>query len=138
MNLQNVMSKDVITLERDDSIERAAELMKKHNIGSIPVCHNEEVIGIITDRDIALRSVAEKQNNNLKVSDIMSSNPVCGSKDMDIHEASRLMSERQIRRLPVTENDKIIGIVALGDIAIEPKHEDEAGCALSGISQQNS
>ncbi|WP_251862119.1 CBS domain-containing protein [Clostridium sp. Marseille-Q2269] len=137
MKVMDVMTKNVATVGRDESIKKAAELMSQYNVGSIPVCENDKVVGVITDRDIALRSVAKGLDNNIKVSDVMTSNPVMASKDMDIHDAARIMSERQIRRLPVEDNENVVGIVSLGDIAIEPNHEDEAQKALSGISEQN-
>ncbi|WP_050608277.1 CBS domain-containing protein [Clostridium niameyense] len=138
MNIDEVMSKDVATLNREDTVQNAAELMSKYNVGSVPVCNGEKVIGIITDRDIALRAVATGKNSaNLKVSDIMTSNPVVANTDMDIQDAARIMSERQIRRLPVEDNGKISGIVALGDIAVDPNCSHEAQEALSDISEQN-
>lgn len=137
MKVMDVMTRNVATVNRNDSVEKAAELMSEHNVGSIPICDNNKVVGVITDRDIALRSVAKGSDNNIKVGDIMTSNPVVANKEMDIHDAARIMSERQIRRLPVEDNQNIVGIVSLGDIAIEPKHENEAQKALSSISEQN-
>ncbi len=137
MKVMDVMTQNVATVNRNDSVEKAAGLMSEHNVGSIPICENNKVVGVITDRDIALRAVANGSDNNIKVGDIMTSNPVVANKDMDIHDAARIMSERQIRRLPVEDNENIVGIVSLGDIAIEPKHENEAQKALSGISEQN-
>lgn len=139
MKVKDIMTKDVVTLNAEDSAEQAAQLMKQHNVGSIPVCEGENVIGIITDRDIALRSVAQGENGkNQKVRDIMSSNPVIASPDMDVHDAARIMSERQIRRLPVVENNNLVGIIALGDLAVESKLSDDAENALSNISEPSS
>lgn len=135
MEIKNIMTKTVATINSEDTVQRAAQMMKEHNVGSVPVCREENVVGIITDRDIALRSVAQAQNmNQQKVKDIMSSNPVIGSPSMDVHKAANLMSERQIRRLPIVENNKLAGIVSLGDLAVEPKFSNEAGDALSNIS----
>lgn len=135
MEIKNIMTKNVATINPEDTVERAAQMMKEHNVGSIPVCRGEEVVGIITDRDVALRSAAEGQNvHQQKVKDIMTSNPVIGTPEMDVHEAARIMSERQIRRLPVVENNKVVGIVALGDLAVEPNFSNEAESALSNIS----
>ncbi|QGU96062.1 CBS domain-containing protein [Clostridium bovifaecis] len=135
MEIKNIMTKTVATINAEDTVERAAQMMKEHNVGSVPVCRGENVVGIITDRDIALRSAAEGQNvHQQKVKDIMTSNPVTGAPTMDVHEAARLMSERQIRRLPIVENNKVVGIVALGDLAVEPKFANEAESALSNIS----
>lgn len=136
MKLKEIMTKDVATLHADDTVLEAAHLMKQYNIGSVPVCNGEEVIGIITDRDIAVRSVAEGENfKNQKVRDIMTSNPVMVNQEMDIHDAARIMSERQIRRLPVVDKKNIVGIVSLGDIAVENNLQDNAGEALSNISE---
>lgn len=135
MKISDVMTKTVASLNAEDTIKRAAELMKEHNIGSIPVCRDEKVVGIITDRDIAVRTVADGKNSlEQKVKDVMSSNPVVGKPEMDIHDAARIMSERQIRRLPIVENNNLVGIVALGDLAVENILVDDAGRALSEIS----
>ena len=136
MQVREIMTKDVATLNAKDSVERAAQLMKQYNVGAIPVCSEEKVIGIITDRDIALRSVAQGENGrNQTVREIMSSNPVVINSQTDIHDAARIMSERQIRRLPVVENNSIVGIVSLGDIAVESNLQDDAETALSNISE---
>ena len=130
------MSTDVACLERDDSIERAAQLMGEYDIGSVPVCDNDRVIGIVTDRDIALRSVALGQDTTQqRVGDIMSGDLAYGSPDMDVHDAARIMSERQIRRLPIVKDGTLVGIVALGDISVEPALQDNAEWALKNISQ---
>jgi CBS domain-containing protein len=136
MKVKEMMTKDVATLNSMDSVERAAQLMKQYNVGAIPVCDEEKVIGIVTDRDIALRSVAQGENGrNQTVRDIMSSNPVVINSETEIHDAARIMSERQIRRLPVIENNNIVGIVSLGDIAVENHLSDDAEKALSNISE---
>lgn len=129
------MSHDIVSLNSDDSIERAAQLMKQHDIGSIPVCSNNQVVGIVTDRDIALRNVASGQDTQQKVGDVMSSNPVVGRPDMNVQDAARLMSEKQIRRLPIVENNSIIGMVSLGDISLEPSQQKNAENALKNISK---
>jgi len=136
MKIKEIMSKDVACLNPEDSIEKAAQLMKQYNVGSIPVCSNNTVTGIVTDRDIALRSVASGQESGKrKVSDIMTSNPIVGNPEMDVHDASKIMSEEQIRRLPIVENNTLVGIVSLGDISLEPILSDNAQDALKNISQ---
>lgn len=135
MKISEIMTKDVISLSVDDTVEHAAELMKEHNIGSIPVNTEEKVVGIVTDRDIILRCVAEGKDIKMqKVRDIMTSNPVVGEENIDVNDAARIMSERQIRRLPIVSNDQLVGMVSLGDLAVEPKIQVEAGEALSEIS----
>ncbi|OFI05084.1 hypoxic response protein 1 [Clostridium acetireducens DSM 10703] len=136
MNVKDIMTSNVVTLKAEDSIEKAAQCMKRYDIGSVPVCSENKVVGIVTDRDIALRSVSQGKNvKNQTVREIMSSNPVVVQSNTDINKASSLMSERQIRRLPVVEGNNIVGMVSLGDIAVQPKLQNEAGDALSDISE---
>ncbi len=138
MKVRDIMSKDIASVSSDDSIERAAQLMKQYDVGSIPVCSQDKVIGIVTDRDIALRTVASGQDTKQqKVSDIMTSDPAVGDPEMNVKDAAKIMSERQIRRLPIVENNSLVGIVALGDISLEPAHQDSAEEALKDISQPN-
>jgi CBS domain-containing protein len=136
LKVREIMSKDVASLRSDDSIERAAQLMKQYNCGSIPVCTQDKLIGIVTDRDIAVRSVASGNDvSEQRVQDIMTDNVVFGSPEMEVVDAARLMSDRQIRRLPIVENNSLIGIVALGDISLEPNYQDSAEDALKNISE---
>lgn len=135
MKVSEIMTKDVISLSVDDTAQHAAELMKAHNIGSIPVNTKDKVIGIVTDRDIILRCVAEGKDVKIqKVRDIMTSNPVLGDQNMNVNDAARIMSERQIRRIPITTKDQLVGMVSLGDVALEPNLHEEASDALSDIS----
>lgn len=139
MELRNIMSTNVEYVSRDTSIDEAARIMKRFNIGSIPVCEGDTLVGILTDRDIVLRSVAEGDDTSkITCGDIMSSNPVVGDTSMDVHEASKIMSDNQIRRLPVVDNGKLVGMVSLGDIAVEPNFVNEAGDALNDISKPSS
>lgn len=138
LKVKDIMSTDIACLSSDDSIESAAQMMKQHDVGSIPVCNQDKVIGIVTDRDITLRSVAAGQNPGQKVSDIMTSNLVVGDPEMNVQDAAKLMSDMQIRRLPIVENDSLIGIVALGDISLEPTLQNNAEETLKNISQPHS
>eukprot|EP00828_Plagiopyla_frontata_P016825 TRINITY_DN2200_c0_g1_i1.p1 TRINITY_DN2200_c0_g1~~TRINITY_DN2200_c0_g1_i1.p1 ORF type:complete len:183 (+),score=18.74 TRINITY_DN2200_c0_g1_i1:99-647(+) len=136
MIVKNIMSKDVVSLNSDDSVERAAQIMNQYNVGSVPVCNNQKLVGIVTDRDITLRSVATSGNiSNKKIGDVMTPNPVTATADMDIHDAARIMSQKQIRRLPIVENNNLVGIVSLGDISVEPSLQDNAEEALKNISK---
>ena len=136
MKIKEFMTKNVATLNENDTVEQAAHLMKEYNIGSIPVCKGEKVIGIITDRDIALRSVAEGGNyKSQNVRTIMTSNPVLGYPEMEAQDATRVMSERQIRRLPIVDNNNLVGIISLGDIAVETKLRDNVESTLESISE---
>lgn len=139
MKAKEIMSKDVACVQADETVEQAAKLMKQHCCGSIPVCRSGKVEGIVTDRDIALRCIAEgKDAKSEKVGGIMTASPATGSPEMDVNDAARLMSEKQIRRLPIIENNSIVGILALGDISTEPNQQESAGSALNSISQPSS
>lgn len=135
MKIRDIMSKDIATLMSDDTIERAARLMKQYDVGSIPVCTDDKIIGIITDRDIAVRSVAPGQVSSQRVGDVMSTNLVVGNPDMDVQDAASIMSDRQVRRLPIVENNSLVGIVSLGDISLEPTAQNSAEDALKNISE---
>ncbi|RBP46637.1 CBS domain-containing protein [Garciella nitratireducens] len=137
MKLKDIMSKDVKYVESKDNIINAAKIMKDLNVGCVPVCEKERPIGILTDRDIIVRNIAEGRNiNNVNVEDTMSNRVVYGTPDMDVHEAAVLMSKYQIRRLPVVEKGKIVGMVSIGDLAVQNNLVDDAGQALYNISQQ--
>lgn len=137
MKVKDIMTTQIACVSSEETIERAAQLMKQYNVGSVPVCDGDKVIGIITDRDIALRHVAENGGTGQQtVSDVMTSNPVVGSPDMEAKDAARLMGERQIRRLPIVQSGTLVGIVALGDLSVEPALKGNAGNALNDISKQ--
>ena len=136
MKVQDVMTSSVDWVTPDTSVVKVAQLMKKDDVGSIPICKENRLIGIVTDRDIVIKVVAAGGNtNNISAKDIMSTDVIFVSADQDVHEAAHLMSEYQIRRLPVLEQGKLVGILAIGDLAIEKIHINEAGDALSDISQ---
>lgn len=136
MKVKEIMSKDIASICSDDSVEKAARLMKEYDVGSIPVCSDDEVVGIVTDRDITLRAATQGQTaGDKKVRDVMSSGPVVGSPEMDVNDAAKIMSEKQIRRLPIVENNHLVGMVALGDISTTPSQQNTAEETLKSISQ---
>ncbi|QBD84093.1 CBS domain-containing protein [Clostridium tetani] len=138
MKINNIMTKDIVSLQAEDTVEHAAQLMKEHGVGSLPICNEGKIVGIITDRDIALRSVARGESiQNQTVRNIMTSNPITVSPNISATEAAEIMSKKQIRRLPVVENKNLVGMVSLGDISTEPNLENSAGKALTGISETN-
>src|SRR5687768_5283083 len=116
-----------------DNVFEVAVKMKELNVGAIPIVDKEKLVGMITDRDIVVRGVAEKHPGSTKVEDIMSDKLITISADATTKEAANLMAEHQIRRLPVVEGDKLIGIVSLGDFAIRKMTDDQAKEALSEI-----
>lgn len=136
MIVKDIMSTNVAWVSSEDSIEKAAQLMKQYDVGSIPVCKQDTVIGIVTDRDIALKSVASGQDTRQQqVSSIMSTDCTLGQPDMDVTDAAEIMSQKQIRRLPIVENDCLVGIVALGDISLTSSTQGNAEDALKNISK---
>ncbi|MDF2789062.1 MAG: hypothetical protein K0S80_2160 [Neobacillus sp.] len=120
-----------------DNVFEVAVKMKELNVGAIPIVDKDKLVGMITDRDIVVRGVAEKHPGSTKVEDIMSDKLITISADASTKEAANLMAEHQIRRLPVVEGDKLVGIVSLGDFAIRKLTDDQAKEALSEISEQN-
>jgi CBS domain-containing protein len=129
------MTTNVATVSPNQTIQEAAQLMSQHNVGAIPVVENGQVRGIVTDRDITLRSTAQGLNAQTPVSQVMSTNLVTGQPNMSVQEAANLMSQNQIRRLPIVENNQLRGIVALGDIATNNAYDQQAEQALSNISE---
>ncbi|KGK89698.1 inosine-5'-monophosphate dehydrogenase [Desulfosporosinus sp. HMP52] len=136
MKVRDVMTRQIETVAPSSSVEEIARLMKRNDVGSIPVCEGQKVLGIITDRDIVLKVIADGKNvSSVSAKDIMTSQVITVTSDQDVHEAARIMADNQIRRLPVIEQGRIAGIVALGDLAVEKIHINEAGDALSDISR---
>lgn len=136
MKVKDKMTKTVAYVNPDTNMVEVAQLMQKHNVGSIPVYDNGQVVGIVTDRDIVVRNVAHgKSPKDTKVQDVMSSQVTTVSPDMEIDEVTRIMAEQQIRRVPVVDNNQIVGMLALGDIASDFRFDMEASKALSEISR---
>ncbi|MFZ5352140.1 MAG: CBS domain-containing protein [Bacillota bacterium] len=134
MRVKEIMTTDVRTVKPNDTIMTAASLMDQIDVGCIPVIDNNNLVGIVTDRDIVVRSVSKGQSPNQHVSDVMTTDVTYVSPDTDIHEVADIMAEQQIRRLPVVENKSLVGIVSIGDLAVEDIFENEAGEALHDIS----
>ena len=136
MKVRDVMTKDVAYINPDSTVAEAAQLMQKHNVGSIPVCDQSGVIGIVTDRDIIVRNIAHGNNpQDTPVRDVMTGDIATASPEMEINDISRMMAENKIRRVPVVEQNKIVGMVALGDMATDTRCDFEASEALSEISK---
>lgn len=138
MRLEDIMSTDLASARVDTPITEVAKLMAQWDVGCIPVVdNNNNLKGLITDRDIVIRAVAKDKDASIPVSSVMSEDIVVGSPEMDVHEAANLMAEEEIRRLPVVEETKLVGIVALGDLAVDTMYMDEAGQALTEISKSD-
>jgi len=134
--LKDLMSRDVKVISPDMSIREAAREMRDGDFGMLPVGENDRMIGTISDRDIAIRAVAEGKDTGTKVRDVMSEGIAWAFEDDSVEEAAKIMSKRQVRRLPVVDRDKrLVGIVALGDFAVESSEIRPAAEALSEISK---
>ena len=134
IKISEVMTTEVETIRADQTAREAASFMLRADAGSIPVCEGDRVVGMITDRDIAVRGVAEGRGPDTPVSELMSDGIVCAREDDDVQDVARRMSEEQVRRLPVLDaDDKLCGIVSLGDLSRETRGE-AAQKALEGVS----
>jgi len=135
--IRDIMTEDVECCTLLDNVYEVALKMKELNVGAIPILNQDQLVGMITDRDIVVRGVAEKHPGSTKVEDIMSDKLITVSPQDTSKEAAKLMAEHQIRRLPVVEDGKLVGIVSLGDFAIRELTDDQAKVALTEISEQN-
>lgn len=133
--VKDVMTTNIQYCTPLDNVFEVAVKMKDYDVGAIPICEDGHLLGMITDRDIAIRGVAEKHPGSTKVTDIMSEKLVTVTADVTVDEAAELMATEQIRRLPVVEGKKLIGMVSLGDLATHDLYSDNAGKALSEISE---
>lgn len=136
MKIQEIMTTSVHSVRPTDSIAEAARSMGEYDVGSLPVVDDRKVIGIVTDRDIAVRAVGGAIDSHAQVRRIMTDSVVTCSPDNDVEDALKLMSKEQIRRLPVCKADgELIGMVALADAAERDADKEEVGAALAGICE---
>jgi CBS domain-containing protein len=135
MRIGNCMTRHVEIASPDQTLRDAARVMARIDAGVLPVGDNDRLVGMITDRDIAVRGIAEGLGPDAKVRDVMSSDVKYCFEDEDVDHVLANMGDLQVRRLPVLNRDKrLVGIVSIGDLAVNGETE-EAGQALSGISQ---
>jgi len=134
MNIRDVMTSNPRTVSPSDTIQSAARIMRDEDTGAVPVVENGRPVGMLTDRDIVVRAVANGELNR-PVRDVVSGNVVTARPDMSTKEAAQLMSEYQVRRLPVVENDCLVGIVSIGDLAVKEADDKRMGDVLQEISQ---
>ena len=133
----DVMTRDVRTMSPGDSVVDAARCMDEMNVGVIPVCEDGRLVGIVTDRDIVVRGVAQQgEVRTMKIADVMSAHVRCAREDDEVDKVLSEMAEAQIRRVPVVDGEqRIIGIVSLGDIAAKnPDDEVDVAMSLGDIS----
>jgi len=130
------MSDSVVSISPEEPVSQAARMFFRHNIGSVPVCNDDgQLKGIVTDRDIVLRCIAsENDPETTPVREIMSKSLLTVSPTDDVREAARQMSVGQVRRLPVVQDGRLVGMLSLGDMARTHAYDMEASKALSEIS----
>ena len=135
MKVRDVMSHDVDVCSPDDTIQSVAQKMRDGDYGSVPVGSRDALQGTITDRDITIRAVATGKGGDTRVREVMTTNVITCSEDDSTDDAADLMREHQIRRLPVVDkNKRVVGIVAIGDLAVEESRKP-AGKTLRDVSQ---
>ena len=134
MHIRDVMTLNPRTVTLDDTIQDAAQIMRDEDTGVVPVVENGRPIGMVTDRDIVVRAVADGHPTR-PIREIVTSAVVTATPEMSTREAAQLMSEHQIRRLPVVEAERLVGIVSLGDIAVKEGKDSRSGDTLQSISE---
>ena len=134
MEVSKLMTRDVRLASPENSIEQAAKMMGEIDAGVLPVGENDRLVGMITDRDIAIRAVAKGMGPETKVRDVMSKEVKYCFEDEDLDDVTDNMGDLQVRRLPVLNREKrLVGIISLGDVAVG--HATDASQALQGISE---
>lgn len=137
MTIKDIMTDPAIVVNEETSVEEAAKVMRQHNIGSIPVVDTDDaLVGIVTDRDIVIRNMARGLDPKThSVNEIMTRDVSCVTPDADLCEAAYIMANDKVRRLPVVEGERVVGLVALGDLSTISDFRFEAGEALCEISE---
>ena len=135
MEIKDIMTQSVISIDPAESVEVAARTMARYNIGALPVCKGGKLCGMLTDRDIVTRCLAaNRQPGNTRVGQVMTEQVTAVSPDMQTGAAAHLMGRLQVRRLPVVENGKLCGMVSLGDMAVREETVLDAGDVLADVS----
>jgi len=136
MKIREIMTSGVVTASPETTLEEIATMMKAQDTGAIPILEDEDLLGIITDRDIVLRCIAEGEDPaEMTADDILSETLEIVDPESDVQEALEIMGRLQIRRLPVVENGKLVGMVSLGDLAVKQGDQEESGEALKEVSR---
>lgn len=137
MQLREVMTRNVDVVQPDASLEEAARKMDQLNVGPLPVCDGDRLVGMVTDRDITVRATsAGKDPRSTPIREAMSRDIVYCYEDQDVQDAARLMQDKQIRRVPVLSREqRVVGIVSLGDLASQGTDDRTSGRVLEDISR---
>lgn len=116
MNIKEIMSKNIITCSKDESLLKASNLMKKNDIGFLPISDNKKIIGVITDRDIVIKALSNKEDYSNPINDYINKNIITIDVNSNIQDTLKTMGDNKIKRLIVKENNKVVGIISLSDI----------------------
>ena len=136
MDLSEIMTSDVVVCSPNDTLAQVALRMQSEDIGCCPVVEEGTLVGMITDRDITIRSAARGFDpNQQQVREVMTTNIIGAYPSMSVEDACRLMSDNQIRRLPVLEDDQLVGMVSLADLAIDFEEAEMLAETLESISE---
>ncbi len=136
---REIMTSNVTTANREMTLQEVAVLMRNGDCGAMPVVEEGKLVGIVTDRDIVVRAIAEGKNAETKIGDAMTSEIFSVKPDDFVFEAIRLMGDKQVRRIPVVgENGELAGIIAMADVALEMEDEREIAAILEEISSGSS
>jgi len=135
MKIRDVMTPNPRTVSPDDTIQTAARVMQVEDTGAVPVVEGGKVLAVVTDRDIVVRLVAEGGAASTPVRHVATRDVVCATPEMSTREANDLMSVHKIRRLPVVDNDRLVGIVSIGDLAVKEGKDSRTGDTLQSISE---
>ena len=135
MEVNDIMTRSVVSIHPNESVEVAARTMTQYNIGALPVCVNGKLCGMLTDRDIVTRCLAaNRQPGDTLVRQVMTEQVTAVQPNMNTGVAAHLMGRLQVRRLPVVDNGKLCGMVSLGDMAVREETVLDAGDALADVS----
>jgi len=139
MQISQLMNKNVRIVRPDANVRQAAQEMKALDVGALPVCDGQNLLGMVTDRDIAIRAVAEnKDAQNTKVSDIMSPEVIWCFDDASTEEVAAKMADHQVRRIPVVDRKKkLVGVVSLADLATSQQDADTKADTIEGVSEDS-
>ncbi len=135
MKVKDIMTNDLAVISPKATVVEAAQLMQKHDVGAVPVCEGANMVGLVTDRDIVVRNIAHgKDPHHTPVKDVMTTQIKSINPEMSLSQAAGIMATQQIRRLPVMEDDRLVGMISLGDLATKAKYDVELSTTLGEIS----
>ena len=135
--VREIMTAEVRSARPDSPVHEVARMMRDEDVGSIPIVENDKLVGIVTDRDLCVKVIADQRPLDSAVSGFMTPRPETASPDTTIHMAAQIMQTHQIRRLPITDGDRLVGMVSLGDLAVDTQSDDLKVETLEEVSTPN-